>query len=132
MSSNTLHEDRYIRIQENKIEIKNYYFPFCCKKIILIKEIKSITLKQIESLLCSSRVWGPNCNYNWFSLDCKRNSKKYYIEIDIGSCLNPTFTVDKTEVVYNIILKLLSKNKEANTEQNILNNKIKEVNNFLN
>jgi len=100
---NSKYEDTQIIISENKIEIKNYYFPTAESKIIDFSEIKNINQIALNFLNGRGRLWGMSLAPYWYNWDLRRFGSKKAIVIDLGKLVNPAITPENHEKVLKIL-----------------------------
>lgn len=106
-SNEQLYEDKYMTITNYDITLNCYYFPFCQKKVIPIKEIKDVELFDLKFGTGKYRVWGGTINWLWYPLDWRRIFKDKAIKLDLGKKIVPAISPETPEKAYNIIKSLL-------------------------
>ena len=94
-----LYDDKDVKVREQVVTIKTYYFPFGTSKRIPIADIKDVYLIKQSS----GRIWGTGTFEYWFALDKNRLDYDCFIAIDNGDSMKPAFTCTDNEKVYNLI-----------------------------
>ena len=97
-----LYEDETIRLDEDGLSIKRYYFPAGRPKRITFDEIKSVDVRP-SGFATRWRLWGSTNLVNWFPLDMRRPKKAQLVELDLGKRVKPSITPDDANQIAALI-----------------------------
>jgi hypothetical protein len=100
---NVIYEDTQIIIDDEKVEIKRYYFPTGKSKKIKFSEIKKIEEIELDFYNGKGRIWGMGLAPYWFNWDNNRFWRKKAIIIDLGKNISPAITPDNLSEVLKIL-----------------------------
>jgi hypothetical protein len=70
-----LYEDRWVRCDADRLEIRGYYFPFGTSKVIPYRAIRSVTPISLGTWTGKWRLWGTSSPRYWLHLDLARPRK---------------------------------------------------------
>ena len=95
-----LYEDKFVRLTEESVELKWYYFPFGTSKVIPWSDIESFQLEPVS--LMKSKGWGMGLSNVWYACDLLRqmsDEQRRFLSITLtpragqneGCCLLPCF-----------------------------------------
>jgi hypothetical protein len=87
-----LYEDSGLRLDEDGITIRRYYFPLASPKRIPYSEIKG-----------KGRVWGAGDPRYWFPLDIRRGSKQTLLVLELGHRVRPCISPDDPDRVIDLL-----------------------------
>lgn len=103
MNSEIIYSDKLVKITNNYILFKNYYFPFGPKKV-KFSEIKYIAEKKPTLLNGKWRIYGTGDLRTWFPCDWKRPCRdRIFILSFINKKRRIGFTVEDSETVLKIL-----------------------------
>lgn len=97
-----VYKDENILIDEQGIEISNYYFPLGKSKFIPWQMIKSVKVQPLTMLNGKYRVWGMGLKPYWFNSDW-RAEKNFMFVIDSGSFIKSAITPDDFDSAKKVI-----------------------------
>ena len=91
MKANILYEDKDVRITDQDVKIKCYFFPIGKSKTIPYKKIKYVEMKEFS---WKGKLWGMNVTEwgYWMPGDLKRWDYDRFIAVETGSSITPSFT----------------------------------------
>jgi hypothetical protein len=87
-----LYEDSGLRLDEDGITIRRYYFPLASPKRIPYSEING-----------KGRVWGAGDPRYWFPLDIRRGSKQTLLVLELGHRVRPCISPDDPDRVIDLL-----------------------------
>lgn len=92
--SEALYEDPGLRLDEDGITIRRYYFPFASPKRIAYSDIQGVKTKQMTWNSGKGRIWGAADPRYWFPLDLRRGRKQTLLVVNLGRrrvrpCISP-------------------------------------------
>ena len=86
-----LYEDRTVRIDDQGVTIRHYYFPFV-SKFIPYSQIESVDLGVMSWLSGRLRIWGTTDFSSWYSLDLSRPWKETAVVLTLAGRGAPSFS----------------------------------------
>jgi hypothetical protein len=99
----TLYEDGLIKITDQEVVFRRYYFPFGGNKHIPSSQIESIQVRQPSIFFRSWQIWGGGPR-TWFPLDGARlNRDKIFVAFLRGCFLRIGFTVEDSKKVIKVL-----------------------------
>jgi hypothetical protein len=101
--SEALYEDAGLRLDEDGITIRRYYFPWAGPKRIAYKQVRQIHPELMTWLSGKGRIWGTAHPRYWFPLDTQRVSKRTLLVLDIGRQVRPCVTPDDPDRVIELL-----------------------------
>jgi hypothetical protein len=101
--SEALYEDAGLRLDEDEITIRHYYFPWAGPKRIAYGEVRQILTQPMSWLSGKGRLWGASDPRYWFPLDTHRPSKRILLVLDIGRRVRPCITPDDPDRVIELL-----------------------------
>ena len=97
MKQTTIYTDNLVKVYDNGILFRNYYFPFG-SKFVKFSNILSIVKKSPTLTNGKWRIWGTSSFLFWFPLDWKRPKKNSIFFLRLSSQrIRIGFTVENTE-----------------------------------
>ena len=108
MTSGTLYDDGHVRLDDQGITLRHYYFPFATSKHIPYAQIRRIELRPMGWLSGKGRLWGTSSPFYWMPLEVTRTRKSRMIILDLGRRVKPAFTPDDPDKVIRFIQKELT------------------------
>ncbi|MEE3067120.1 MAG: PH domain-containing protein [Actinomycetota bacterium] len=101
--SEALYEDSGLRLDDDGITIRRYYFPLAGAKRIPYSEIRNIKTEEMTFASGGGRIWGATDPRYWFPLDIRRPRKKKLLILDIGARVHPCITPDDPDRVIELL-----------------------------
>ena len=98
-----LYEDAGLRLDEDAITIRHYYFPWAGPKRIAFSQVRRIRTQPMSWLTGKGRIWGTSEPRYWFPLDTHRPSKRTLLVLDIGHRVRPCITPDNPDRVIALL-----------------------------
>lgn len=87
------YEDRYLRLDADRLSIRAYYFPWGTKHVAY-SSIRSVQAFPMTLLGGKGRIWGSTTFKYWAGLDPKRPGKTTGVVIDTGRAVKIFCTPD--------------------------------------
>jgi hypothetical protein len=102
-----LFEDKDVKITDQFVYIKWYFFPWGGTKKIALKDIKKVEKRELG--WAKYRLWGMDASQwgYWLPGDKNRMSRTYFIGITVESSTKPSFTTEHVDQVYDILKDLV-------------------------
>lgn len=97
------YEDSGLRLDEDGITIRRYYFPLAGPKRIPYSEIRGFKAEQMTFASGGGRIWGATDPRYWFPLDIHRPRKKQLLILDVGARVHPCITPDDPDRVIELL-----------------------------
>eukprot|EP01027_Heterolobosea_sp_BB2_P027177 GEZU01042433.1.p2 GENE.GEZU01042433.1~~GEZU01042433.1.p2 ORF type:complete len:225 (-),score=56.82 GEZU01042433.1:162-776(-) len=88
-----LYKDLYLELDQDKLRIKFYYFPFG-SKVIPLTDIKDVRVRDTDYDWKQWCYWGMRFSRNWFHFDPTRTYKHHFVELDTGKWIIPAVSPD--------------------------------------
>jgi hypothetical protein len=101
--TDALYEDAGLRLDENGITIRRYYFPWAGAKRIAYAKIRCVKSKPMSWLSGKGRIWGTADPRYWFPLDPRRARKQTLLILDVGRRVRPCITPEKPGLVIEVL-----------------------------
>jgi hypothetical protein len=98
-----LYEDPGLRLDEDGITIRRYYFPWAGPKRISYTDIQGIKAQPMSWASGKGRFWGASDPRYWFPLDTRRGSKRTLLILDVGRRVRPCITPENPEHVIQVL-----------------------------
>jgi hypothetical protein len=98
-----LYEDAGLRLDEDGITIRHYYFPWAGPKWIGYPDVRQIRTQPINWSSGRGRIWGTSDPRHWLALDIHRGSKRTLLVLDIGRRVKPCITPDDPDRVIELL-----------------------------
>ena len=98
-----LYEDASVRLDEDGITIRRYYFPLAGSKRIAYGDIRGIKPEQMTFASGGGRIWGATDPRYWFPLDIHRPRKQRLLILDVGARVRPCITPDDPDRVIELL-----------------------------
>ena len=98
-----LYEDAGLRLDENGITIRRYYFPWAGAKRIGYAKIRGVKSKPMSWLSGKGRIWGTADPRYWFPLDPRRGRKQTLLILHVGRVVRPCITPEKPGRVIEVL-----------------------------
>ncbi|BAH31267.1 hypothetical protein RER_05590 [Rhodococcus erythropolis PR4] len=89
--TSTIYEDRTVRIDDQGVTIRHYYFPFV-SKFVPYSQIESVDLGVMSWLSGRLRIWGTTDFSSWYSLDLSRPWKETAVVLTLAGRGAPSFS----------------------------------------
>ncbi|MCJ0904496.1 PH domain-containing protein [Rhodococcus sp. ARC_M6] len=89
--TSTIYEDRTLRIDNQGVTIRHYYFPFV-SKFVPYSQIESVDLGIMSWLSGRLRIWGTTDFSSWYSLDLSRQWKETAVVLTLTGRVTPSFS----------------------------------------
>lgn len=104
MQENILYQDSLIKIIEDSIILKNYYFPSMKEKRITFDSIERIEVKEPSIWTGKWRIHGTGNFRNWYPMDSSRYKRDMIFFIRVANkWIIPAFTAEDSVCVLNIL-----------------------------
>ncbi len=94
MDSEVLYDDGLVKLDEEGITLRRYYFPFATSKHIAYTDIRHVEQRSMGVLTGKGRLWGSGDLRHWAPLDLQRGKKDTAIVLDLGRFGRPVFSPD--------------------------------------
>jgi hypothetical protein len=101
--SEALYEDSSVRLDDDGITIRRYYFPLAGSKRIAYSDIRGVKSEEMTFASGGGRIWGATDPRYWFPLDIHRPRKKRLLILDIGARVHPCITPDDPDRVVELL-----------------------------
>jgi hypothetical protein len=98
-----LYEDAGLRLDEDGITIRRYYFPIATPKRIAYTDIQGIKAQPMSWASGKGRFWGASDPRYWFPLDTRRGSKQTLLILNVGRRVRPCITPENPEHVIELL-----------------------------
>ncbi|UJC76731.1 hypothetical protein D4768_02885 [Rhodococcus erythropolis] len=89
--TSTIYEDRTVRIDDQGVTIRHYYFPFV-SKFVPYSQIETVDLGVMSWLSGRLRIWGTTDFSSWYSLDLSRPWKETAVVLTLAGRGAPSFS----------------------------------------
>lgn len=99
----TLYEDGTVRLDDESLTIKRYYFPVGLPKRVPYAAIRRVQVEPLTLTRGRWRLWGMDLAPWWFPLDLKRPAKERCVVLDVGRLVRPALTPDDVDAVARLI-----------------------------
>ena len=100
----TLYTDSLIEITDQEIVFRNYYYPSCREKRVLLSDIECVKSKPPSFWGGSWRLWGTGDLRTWFPKDYKRPKRdRIFIVFLRNRFRRIGFTVEDSRQVIDIL-----------------------------
>ncbi|WP_433604894.1 hypothetical protein [Prescottella agglutinans] len=103
MTADMGYEDCTVRIDDQGVTIKRYYFPIPLPKRIPFARIKDVGSTSLPAINGRWRIWGTTDFGTWYNLDPRRPRKDSAVAVDTGAWISPGFTPDEPDTVVALI-----------------------------
>ena len=97
------YEDAGLRLDEDGITIRRYYFPWAGPKRIAYQQIRKIQTVPVTWRSGKGRLWGTSNPRYWFPLDTRRVRKRTVLVLDVGHPVRPCITPDDPDRVIELL-----------------------------
>ena len=87
------YQDGSIRVSDETLTIKGYYFPGTVKRVPLAA-IRSVRRSDMSAFRGRSRIWGTANPGYWANFDPRRPRKTVAFLVDAGKAVKPFVTPD--------------------------------------
>ena len=98
-----LYEDSGLRLDEDGITIRRYYFPLAGSKRVAYTDIRDLKVEPMTFASGGGRIWGATDPRYWFPLDIRRGRKKTLLVLDVGARVRPCLTPDNPDRVIELL-----------------------------
>jgi hypothetical protein len=99
----TPYDDGLIRLDEQGITLRRYYFPWAGAKKVAYGRIKAVRSRPVGLTTGAWRIWGSGDLRHWLPLDTHRRHRTRAIALDVGRWIRPTCTPAEPEQVLAIL-----------------------------
>lgn len=89
--TSTIYEDRTVRIDDQGVTIRHYYFPLV-SKFVPYSQIETVDLGVMSWLSGRLRIWGTTDFSSWYSLDLSRPWKETAVVLTLAGRGAPSFS----------------------------------------
>ena len=103
MASNFLYDDGRVRLDQQGITLRHYYFPFGSSKHIRYEQIRRVESRPMGWLTGRGRLWGTSDLRYWMPLDLGRPAKRRMVILDLAAHVKPAFTPNDPDRVVSLI-----------------------------
>jgi hypothetical protein len=101
--SEALYEDAGLRLDDDGITIRRYYFPWAGAKRIPYTQVRQVRTEPMTFLSGGGRIWGATDPRYWFPLDVGRPRKRTLVILDVGARVRPCITPDDPDRVLELL-----------------------------
>lgn len=101
--TDALYEDAGLRLDENGITIRRYYFPWAGTKRIAYAKIQGVKAKPVSWARGKGRIWGALDPRYWLPLDPRRGRKQTLLILHVGRLVRPCITPEKPGRVIELL-----------------------------
>jgi hypothetical protein len=98
-----LYEDAGLRLDEDGITIRRYYFPWAGPKRIAYTKIQGVKARPMSWASGKGRIWGASDPRYWFPLDRRRGRKRTLLILHLGRLVRPCITPEIPERVIEVL-----------------------------
>jgi hypothetical protein len=102
MNSNIVYSDKLIKIDDDTILVRDYYYPFGDKRVHF-ENIDSIVVKKPTLLSGKYRYYGTGDFHTWFPPDNRTSRDKIFIINIKKKWWRIGFTVENSQAVLNVL-----------------------------
>jgi hypothetical protein len=99
----TLYDDGGVRLDENGVTIRRYYFPWAGPKRISYADIRQVQARPMGWLTGRLRGWGTAHPGYWFPLQLLRFRKNTVLVFDLGRAVKPCVSPDDPNQVMTLL-----------------------------
>jgi hypothetical protein len=103
MNEDVLYDDGKVRLDDDGITLRRYYFPTLTAKHIRYRDIRSVETRTMGWMTGRGRLWGTTDPRLWLPLDGDRPGKETLIVLDLGRIVRPAFTPEQPDRVVALI-----------------------------
>lgn len=89
MNDHVLYDDGLLKLDEEGLTIRRYYFPFATSKRIPYARVRGVQDRPMGSLTGRWRWWGSGDFRHWAPLDPHRARKTRALVLDVGAWVRP-------------------------------------------
>lgn len=101
--TDALYDDGGLRLDENGVTIRRYYFPWAGPKRFGYNAIRHVEVRPLNWLSGKGRGWGTAHPGYWFPLDMRRFGKSTLLIFDLGSRVKPCVTPGEPDRVIQLL-----------------------------
>lgn len=101
--SDAWYDDSGLRLDENGVTIRRYYFPSLKPKRIPYANIRGVAALPMGPLTGRGRGWGTSHPGYWFPLDLRRARKHTLLVFDLGRNVKPCVSPDDPDRVMQLL-----------------------------
>jgi hypothetical protein len=101
--NDALYDDGGLRVDEDGVFIRRYYFPWAGPKRIAYNAIRRVQVRPLNWLTGKGRGWGTAHPGYWFPLDMRRFGKSTLLILDLGRRVKPCVTPDDPDRVIELL-----------------------------
>ena len=103
MSGTVLYDDGGLRLDQDGVTIRRYYFPWAGSKRISYRELRHVEARPMGALTGRGRIWGTTVPGYWLPLDLGRPRKQTLVVLDIGRTVRPALSPDDSHQVLALL-----------------------------
>ncbi len=107
MAGTVLYDDGRVRLNDEALTLRWYYFPLATSKRIPYADIRGVDVRPLTWLSGKGRLWGSAHPRYWLPLDRTRPHKDTALVLDVGGHVRPTFTPDDPGRVQELLHRLV-------------------------
>jgi hypothetical protein len=107
MDGGERYDDGLVRLDDQGITLRHYYFPTARSKHIPYGQIRDVEVRAMGWLTGKGRIWGSASLRYWLPLDRRRMRKDRLVALDVGRRVQPAFTPDEPDVVLSVVRRHL-------------------------
>lgn len=97
-----IYDDGLVRVDDDGVTLRRYYFPFGAKKLIPYSKIRGVDTAVLGNWNGRWRLWGSSDLWSWLPLDVRRPRKDTAVVLTVGR-ISPVFTPDEPGRVADLI-----------------------------
>lgn len=101
--TDALYEDTGLRLDEDGITIRRYYFPWAGAKRIAYTKIRGVKAKPMSWARGKGRIWGAFDPRYWYPLDPRRARKQTLLILHVGRLVRPCITPEVPGQVIEVL-----------------------------
>ncbi len=110
-----LYSDDIVKLDEERIVVRRYYWPFGSKRIRYSK-IRRVRPRPLKAWHGQYRVQGIDFRRRWYSRDRHRGERETAIDLSIGNILRPSITPEDPVLVLEILQRMAPNAFEVDSE----------------
>ncbi len=101
--NDALYDDGGLRLDQDGVTIRRYYFPWAGPKRIAYSAIRQVEARPMGWLTGRGRGWGTANPSYWFPLDLRRAVKRTLLIFDLGRRVKPCVTPNDPAQVIQLL-----------------------------
>jgi hypothetical protein len=103
MKDHVLYDDGVLRLDEEGLTLRRYYFPIAASKRIPYSRSRGIREWRLGLLTGRWRLWGSGDFRHWAPFDPHRSHKTRTLELNVGGWVRPVVSPEDPERVLAIL-----------------------------